>query len=67
MRNRSSTPSGTKVREPGLWETIRELLLGWRRPLDCIQVDVTSRCPGRCTYCPHTTMRAGWQSRYFSR
>jgi MoaA/NifB/PqqE/SkfB family radical SAM enzyme len=63
MRNRSSTPCGTKVREPGIWETIRELLLGVRRPLDCVQVEVTSRCPGRCSYCPHTTMRAGWHPR----
>ena len=63
MKNRSSTPSGKKVREPGIWETIREHLLGGRRPLDCIQVEVTSRCPGRCTYCPHTTMGAGWHSR----
>ncbi len=63
MRNRSSGRSDNKVRGSALWETIREHLLGWRRPLDCIQVEVTSRCPGRCTYCPHTTMRAEWNSR----
>ncbi|MCK7506194.1 MAG: hypothetical protein MZV70_20355 [Desulfobacterales bacterium] len=34
-----------------------------RRLLDCIQVEVTSRCPGRCTYCPHTTRREQWLAR----
>jgi MoaA/NifB/PqqE/SkfB family radical SAM enzyme len=59
MRNGSSARSGNEVREAGLWENIRERLLGRRRALDWIQVEVTSRCPGRCTYCPHTTMCAG--------
>jgi len=63
MRKRSNAQSGNEVREAGLWETIREHLLGRRRALDCIQVEVTSRCPGSCTYCPHTTMCAGWRSR----
>ena len=40
---------GVECREPGFWETVTEALLGRRRPLDCIQVEVTSRCPGRCT------------------
>ena len=35
-------------RAPGLGERLRELLLGERRPLDCVQVDVTSCCAGRC-------------------
>jgi MoaA/NifB/PqqE/SkfB family radical SAM enzyme len=38
-------------------------LLGARRPLDCIQVEVTSRCPGRCIYCPHSTLKDLWQPR----
>ena len=45
-------PSGA----PGLGERPRELLLGERRP-DCVQVEVTSCCAGRCVYCPHTTSR----------
>jgi hypothetical protein len=32
MRNRSSARAGNRVREPELWETIREHFLGWRRP-----------------------------------
>ena len=63
MKKPSSTTSGKTVREPGIWETMRELLLGVRRPFDCIQVEVTSRCPGRCRYCPHTTMGALWHPR----
>ena len=35
-------------RAPGLGERLRELLLGERRPLDCVQVEVTSCCAGRC-------------------
>ncbi|HOV88280.1 MAG TPA: radical SAM protein, partial [Syntrophobacteraceae bacterium] len=60
---RPGSNSGEELRPPGVWESIRELLLGVRRPLDCIQVEVTSRCPGRCLYCPHTTMRERWLSR----
>ncbi len=63
MKKASNAPAGKTFREPGLWETLRELLLGIRRPLDCIQVEVTTRCPGRCSYCPHTTMREQWRSR----
>src|SRR5512143_3180076 len=50
-------------RGPGFWDTIKVQVLGIRRLLDCIQVEVTSRCPGRCTYCPHTTLSERWQSR----
>ena len=50
-------------RGPGFWDTIKTQFLGVRRLLDCIQVGVTSRCPGRCTYCPHTTLRERWESR----
>lgn len=57
-----NTASG-KFRSPGFWENIREAFLGVRRMLDCIQVEVTSRCPGRCGYCPHTTRRDQWLAR----
>ena len=60
---KKKTNGGGKFREPGFWETVKEAFLGTRRPLDCIQVEVTSRCPGRCTYCPHTTQREKWLSR----
>ncbi|RJR48383.1 MAG: radical SAM protein [Desulfobacteraceae bacterium] len=52
-----------EFREPGFWETIKETFLGVRRALDCLQVEVTSRCPGRCIYCPHTALRDKWLSR----
>lgn len=60
---KKKTTGGGEFREPGFWETVKEAFLGTRRPLDCIQVEVTSRCPGRCTYCPHTTQREKWLSR----
>jgi MoaA/NifB/PqqE/SkfB family radical SAM enzyme len=55
--------AGGKFRPPGFWEVIREAFLGERRMLDCVQVEVTSRCPGRCGYCPHTTRRDQWRAR----
>lgn len=51
-------------RAPGFLERLREAFLGAQRPLDCLQVEVTSRCGGRCTYCPHTTKAATWKSRH---
>lgn len=63
MKIKPKPTSGKQFRGPGFWETVKEAFLGARRPLDCIQVEVTSRCPGRCTYCPHTTRRETWQSR----
>jgi MoaA/NifB/PqqE/SkfB family radical SAM enzyme len=50
-----------KLCEPGFWETLKETFLGVRRPFDCIQVEVTSRCPNNCTYCPRTVLRDKWQ------
>jgi MoaA/NifB/PqqE/SkfB family radical SAM enzyme len=55
--------AGGKFRPPGFWEVIREAFLGMRRMVDCIQVEVTSRCLGRCGYCPHTTRRDQWLAR----
>lgn len=52
-----------RLRGPGFRETLRELLFGVRRRMDCIQVEVSSRCPGRCGYCPHTTRQGTWRSR----
>ncbi|MGE9984832.1 radical SAM/SPASM domain-containing protein [Desulfovibrio sp. SGI.169] len=53
-------------RGPGLGERLRELFLGEKRPLDCVQVEVTSHCAGRCLYCPHTTQAKSWRSRHMS-
>ena len=63
MKKNSAKNMGKEFPEPGFRETVKEALLGVRRPLDCIQVEVTSRCPGRCRYCPHTTMKEEWLSR----
>jgi MoaA/NifB/PqqE/SkfB family radical SAM enzyme len=51
------------LRGPGFWESLRELLPGSRRRLDCVQVEVSSRCAGRCAYCPHTVFGARWHGR----
>lgn len=51
-------------RGPGFLERLREAFLGAQRPLDCLQVEVTSRCSGRCIYCPHTTEADTWKSRH---
>ncbi len=50
---------------PGLslWDSLLQMFRG-ERPLRCIQVEVTSHCPGRCTYCPHTMKKDVWRSRH---
>lgn len=52
------------LRGPGLRESLCELFLNKPRMLDCMQVEVTSVCAGRCTYCPHTTQAEHWISRH---
>ena len=52
-----------RFKGPGFWETLREAFLGVRRPLDCVQVEVSSRCPARCSYCPRTVQAGRWQPR----
>jgi MoaA/NifB/PqqE/SkfB family radical SAM enzyme len=63
MKRASDGTSSSSLREPGIWETLRERLLGARRLLDCLQVEVSTRCPGRCRYCPQTVMHEHWQGR----
>jgi MoaA/NifB/PqqE/SkfB family radical SAM enzyme len=63
MKKISGTGSRKKFREPGFWESFKETFIGVRRQLDCVQVEVTSRCPGRCIYCPHTVLRDAWLAR----
>lgn len=66
---RVDTATGRRARaaapgsRPRFWQSLRERVLGPPRLLDCIQVEVTSRCPGRCGYCPHTTARRTWNAR----
>lgn len=58
-----------------LAEAARSLPHGWRRwlgrlsgstkrPLKHIQVEVTSHCPGACTYCPRGILHTAWQARH---
>lgn len=53
-----------RFKEPSVWRMLQESLFCKPRALDCIQVEVTSVCPGRCTYCPHTTQASVWRSRH---
>ena len=50
------------LKGPGIWASLRELM--HPREIECLQVEVTSCCPGRCTYCPHTTRADVWKSRH---
>ncbi|MDF1592945.1 MAG: radical SAM protein [Desulfobacterales bacterium] len=58
--------SSEKFKAPGFWESLREAFLGAPRTFACLQVEVTSRCPARCNYCPHTTLKDVWQPRDMS-
>ena len=50
------------LKAPSLWASLRELV--HPREVECLQVEVTSCCPGKCTYCPHTTRADVWKSRH---
>lgn len=54
-----------RLRGPGLIESLMGSLLGLSLPLDCVQIEVTSACPGKCAYCPHTTAK-NWQTRFLA-
>ncbi len=54
------------VHPPSFRENLSRFLSGGKREFECIQVEVTSHCPGRCTYCPHTTKRHVWRSRHMA-
>ncbi len=67
----ASTAAGTDPDDPlnaftppTFAANLRRFLLGGdKRPFDCLQIEVTSQCPGKCAYCPHTTRRDVWRSR----
>jgi len=50
-------------KEPGFLESLSEFLLGRRRPIDCVQVEVSSACTARCAYCPQSADAGSWQAR----
>ncbi len=51
-------------KDASLLELFKEVVFGQKRIFDCIQVEVTSYCSAKCTYCPHTTMADEWNSRH---
>jgi MoaA/NifB/PqqE/SkfB family radical SAM enzyme len=53
-------------KELSIWDVVKEFLLGFKRIIDCIQVEVTSHCISKCTYCPHTVLKDQWQNRHMS-
>lgn len=55
---------GFELRGPGWWQGFREAFAP--RELECMQVEVTSYCPGRCTYCPHTTEGEHWRATHMT-
>jgi MoaA/NifB/PqqE/SkfB family radical SAM enzyme len=63
LKKKKETDNAEAFREPGFWESMRDAVIGTRRLLDCIQVEVTSRCSGRCTYCPHSIHHLKWLPR----
>ncbi len=50
--------------EPSVWEIIKSLVRPQAREFDCLQVEITSHCAARCTYCPHTTEAHSWQGQH---
>lgn len=65
MKKKSDDPLlNPDFKEPGILEMLRETLLGSKRQLDCLQVEVTSHCAGQCLYCPHTTKKDKWTPRH---
>ncbi len=52
------------LREASIWELVKDLIRPKPRPLDCLQVEITSHCAAKCTYCPHTTDAATWQAQH---
>lgn len=53
-------------RRPGPLQRLREYCTGDRRPLQHLQVEVTSHCPGACLYCPRAVHAATWRARHMA-
>jgi MoaA/NifB/PqqE/SkfB family radical SAM enzyme len=43
----------------GWWRKAREALFAGEPQFNCLQVEVSSRCPGRCLYCPRAVAGVG--------
>ncbi len=51
--------AGNQGRAAGWWQKARAAVLGGKPRLDCLQVEVSSRCPGHCRYCPRSLPGTG--------
>lgn len=51
---------------PGFLEGLCQEIFGLQRPLECVQVEVTSACAAACAYCPHTTQVKRWRARHMA-
>ncbi len=52
------------LREANVFALIKDLLRPKVRDFDCLQIEVTSCCTAKCSYCPHTTKAEQWHSRH---
>ena len=59
----SASPGNTACKGPGILERLSGFLPGWRRPLACVQVEVSSVCTARCAYCPQSAEAGRWKAR----
>lgn len=53
------------MKGPGLVERLGASF-GLQRPLQCVQVEITSFCGGKCGYCPRSAWEDKWASRHMS-
>lgn len=67
MADKSTDPlANPDFKRPGLFENLGEALFGFKRPLLCAQVEVSSACMGKCDYCPHSSQAASWRTRHMN-
>ena len=62
--NTSSDPlNNPAFKKPGVLASLSGVLWGRRRPIDCVQVELSSACTARCAYCPHSVHAGRWKAR----
>lgn len=65
MATRAADPLvNPSFRAPGFIERFLGAILGHERPLDCVQIEVSSVCVGGCAYCPQEAQKEIWKSRH---